>query len=64
PWCVPRSLFHRPSCIPGGRHLQCGTYCSSSAAHREWSCSLLGPVTCPIRLQGGREDTFHFRSPT
>ncbi|CAI9553130.1 unnamed protein product, partial [Staurois parvus] len=70
PWCVPRSPFHQLSCNPGGRHLQCGhpavtacgftaeyplRACASSAALHEWSCSLLGPVTCPKRLQGGRE---------
>ncbi|CAI9597264.1 unnamed protein product, partial [Staurois parvus] len=27
---------------------------TSSAALHEWSCSLLGPVTCPKRIQGGR----------
>ncbi|CAI9557327.1 unnamed protein product, partial [Staurois parvus] len=75
--CVSHVLFHGPSCIPGGRHLQCGhpavtacgftagthCTCASSTVLHEWSCSLLGPVMCPTRLQGGREDTFCFRSP-
>ncbi|CAI9582056.1 unnamed protein product, partial [Staurois parvus] len=51
-WCLRR------------RHLQCGQLaasqpgahcaCASSAALPEWSRSLLGPVTCLRRLQGGR----------
>ncbi|CAI9581828.1 unnamed protein product, partial [Staurois parvus] len=45
----PASSLWAPGCEPA---THCA--CVSSVALHEWSCSLLGPVTCPKRLQGGR----------
>ncbi|CAI9591612.1 unnamed protein product, partial [Staurois parvus] len=64
PWAPASSVCGHPAVTACGFTAGYPLQMQSSAALPEWSCNLLGTVTCPKRLrEGGREDTFYFQSP-